>query len=57
MVSVCIATYNGEKYIIKQVQSILNQLGAEDEIIISDDGLYNILKKTSLIKNDFIKIS
>lgn len=38
MISVCIATYNGEKYIKDQIDSILNQLGSEDEIIISDDG-------------------
>lgn len=38
MVSVCIATYNGEKYIREQLDSILMQLGADDEIIISDDG-------------------
>lgn len=38
MVSVCIATYNGEKYIQSQLESILSQLSSEDEIIISDDG-------------------
>lgn len=38
MISVCIATYNGEKYIAKQLQSILSQLGPEDEIVVSDDG-------------------
>lgn len=36
-VSVCIASYNGEKYIKAQIQSILTQLSIEDEIIISDD--------------------
>lgn len=38
MISVCIASYNGEKYIEKQIQSILCQLGKDDEIIVSDDG-------------------
>ena len=38
MISVCIATHNGEKYIQQQLISILSQLGEEDEIIISDDG-------------------
>lgn len=38
MVSVCMATYNGEKYIKEQVDSILAQLGPDDEIIVSDDG-------------------
>lgn len=37
-ISVCMATYNGEKYIKEQVDSILKQLGANDEIIVSDDG-------------------
>lgn len=37
MISVCIATYNGEKYLRRQIDSILSQLGEEDELIISDD--------------------
>ena len=37
MISVCIATYNGEKYIKDQLDSILVQLKADDEVIISDD--------------------
>lgn len=37
MISVCIATYNGEKYLRQQLDSILAQIGAEDEVIISDD--------------------
>ena len=36
-ISVCIATYNGEKYIKEQLDSILPQLDSNDEIIISDD--------------------
>ena len=36
-VSVCLACYNGEKFIADQINSILNQLGADDELIISDD--------------------
>ena len=38
MISVCIATHNGEKYIRAQLESILHQLSFEDEIVISDDG-------------------
>lgn len=38
MISVCVATYNGGKYIKEQLQSILCQLDDADEIIISDDG-------------------
>ncbi|MDF2881122.1 MAG: hypothetical protein K0R54_1679 [Clostridiaceae bacterium] len=37
-ISVAIAAYNGEKYIVEQLNSILPQLEPEDEIIISDDG-------------------
>lgn len=49
MISVCMATYNGEKYIKQQIDSILCQLGPEDELIISDDmstdGTLDIVKK------------
>lgn len=38
MISVCIATYQGEKYIREQLASILCQLDDADEIIVSDDG-------------------
>ncbi len=38
MISVCMATYNGERFIHEQLQSILHQLSPEDEVIISDDG-------------------
>ena len=38
MISVCMATYNGAKYIREQLDSIIPQLGKNDEIIISDDG-------------------
>lgn len=38
MISVAMATYNGEKYIKEQIDSILNQLKEDDEIVISDDG-------------------
>lgn len=36
-VLVLLATYNGEKYIKKQLESILNQIGVETNILISDD--------------------
>lgn len=38
MISVCIATHNGEHYIKDQITSILTQLNDNDEVIISDDG-------------------
>lgn len=37
MISVCIATYNGEAFIQDQVLSILTQLTSDDEVIVSDD--------------------
>jgi len=36
-VHVCMATYNGARYIREQVASILSQLGDKDEIVIVDD--------------------
>jgi glycosyltransferase involved in cell wall biosynthesis len=38
MISVCMATFNGEKYIKEQLDSILKQLHKNDEIIVSDNG-------------------
>ncbi len=38
MISVCMATYCGEKYIREQITSILSQLSNEDELVVSDDG-------------------
>lgn len=37
MISVALATYNGEKYIDEQIQSILSQTFADFEVIIQDD--------------------
>lgn len=37
MISVCMATCNGEKYIREQIDSILCQLGKDDEVVVSDD--------------------
>jgi glycosyltransferase involved in cell wall biosynthesis len=36
-ISVCMATYQGERYITHQLQSILEQLSSNDEVIIVDD--------------------
>ena len=36
--SVCIAAYNGERFIKQQLESILSQIGSSDEVIIVDDG-------------------
>lgn len=38
MISVCMATYNGARYLNAQLDSILKQLSSQDEVVISDDG-------------------
>lgn len=38
MLSVALCTYNGERYIREQIESILNQTIPVDEIVICDDG-------------------
>lgn len=52
MISVAIATYNGEQYILKQLQSIATQTRLADEVIISDDASKD---NTVSIIRDFIK--
>ena len=67
-ISVALATYNGEKYIIEQLDSLRSQTRQPDEVIISDDfstdNTCNIIeeyiKKYSLntfkiVKNEFGK--
>lgn len=57
MISVCIATHNGARFIKQQLKSVLCQLGVEDEIIISDDGSSdNTLEIISNINDKRIKI-
>lgn len=62
MISVCLATFNGEKYIREQLDSILLQLDQNDEVLISDDGstdqTINILEsyndsRITIYKNNF----
>lgn len=66
MISVAMTTYNGEKYILEQLNSIFNQNLQPDEVIICDDGSTdqtlpliqnfiesnNLTGKWRLIKND-----
>jgi glycosyltransferase involved in cell wall biosynthesis len=55
--SVCMAVYNGEKYIYQQVKSILDQFSHNDELIISDDGSTdNTIAILENFKDDRIKI-
>ncbi len=57
MISVCIATYNGEKYIEKQLKSILKQINKNDEIIISDDNSTDdTIKTIQNLEDNRIKI-
>lgn len=48
-ISVALCTYNGEKFIHQQIDSILNQSLKVDEIVVCDDGstdeTQNILAK------------
>jgi glycosyltransferase involved in cell wall biosynthesis len=37
-ISICIPTYNGEKFIAKTIQSVLDQTFSNFEIVVSDDG-------------------
>lgn len=37
MISICLATYNGAKYLKPQIDSIIIQMGPDDELVISDD--------------------
>lgn len=61
MISVCIATYNGGKYVKEQLESILKQIGPDDEVVISDDnsddGTVEIIRQLKddrvlIVKND-----
>lgn len=57
MISVCIATYNGEKFIEQQIRSIINQLEAGDEIIVSDnDSIDSTINTIKSIDDKRIKI-
>jgi len=38
MISVCMAAYNGERYIERQILTIMGNISKTDELIISDDG-------------------
>ena len=57
MISVAMASYNGEKYIKRQISSILVNLGQEDELVISDDGSTDrTLEIVNLFCDDRIRV-
>lgn len=56
-ISVCMATYNGGKYIKEQLDSILSQLNENDEVIVSDDSSTdNTVQIIKSFKDNRIKI-
>ena len=62
MISVVMATYNSQKYIVKQLDSIYNQTRTIDELIIQDDcskdntvEIIETYKKKNNISNIYIK--
>lgn len=56
-ISVCMATFNGSKYIREQIVSILSQLSMQDELIVSDDSSTdNTIEIIQSFKDDRIKI-
>ena len=57
MVSVAICTYNGEKFIAEQIESILKQTHTHFEIVVSDDGSKDkTLEIIRLFNDDRIRI-
>ena len=56
-ISVCMAAYNGERYITAQLQSILSQLDACDEVIVVDDASKDETKeKVRSLKDSRIRL-
>lgn len=52
-ISIAMTTYNGEKYVLEQLASLLNQTRTIDEVIIIDD---NSSDNTASIVREFIRI-
>src|SRR5690606_8953402 len=50
MISVAMCTYNGEKYLAEQLESILRQDHPVDELVVCDDGSSD---RTIAILNEF----
>jgi GT2 family glycosyltransferase len=52
IVSVCMASYNGDRFIQEQIGSILSQLGGQDELIVVDDASSDRTRERVLEFND-----
>lgn len=58
MISVCMATYNGSNWITEQMQSIVSQLGPDDEVVVVDDAsIDNTLEKIAAFGDARIRVS
>ena len=56
-ISVCMASYNGSKYIKNQITSILNQLAKSDQLVIVDDCSFdNTVNIIESLKDSRIKL-
>ena len=53
LVSICIPTYNGDKYLVECLKSCVNQFFKDFEIIICDDGSSD--KTISIIESYALK--
>ncbi|MCM3602672.1 glycosyltransferase [Robertmurraya korlensis] len=51
MLSVCLATYNGEDFVVRQLESVLKQLNDSDQVVVVDDCSKD--QTVSLIKETF----
>lgn len=57
MISVCMATYNGENFLHAQLTSIIHQLGPNDEICISDDSSTDATLSIAMsLKDERVKV-
>ena len=56
-VSVCIATYNGGEFVVKQLTSILDELGPTDEVVVVDDASTDeTVRKVKSLQDSRIKL-
>jgi glycosyltransferase involved in cell wall biosynthesis len=57
LISIALATYNGEKYLVQQIETLLHQTYLNIEIVVSDDGstdnTINILESYAKKTNNF----